>query len=95
MIRKATSGDIPAVAAIYERIHDREEAGAGVTGWKRGVYPTEATARAALNAGDCSSTSAKGRSSPRRASTACRWQSTRRPTGAIRRRRTRSWCCTR
>ena len=52
MIRKATSGDIPAVAAIYERIHDREEAGAGVTGWKRGVYPTEATARAALNAGD-------------------------------------------
>ena len=49
---QSTSGDIPAVAAIYERIHDREEAGAGVTGWKRGVYPTEATARAALNAGD-------------------------------------------
>ena len=52
MIRKATQDDIPAIAAIYERIHDREEAGAGSTGWKRGVYPTEATARAALNAGD-------------------------------------------
>ena len=52
MIRKATQDDIPAIAAIYERIHDREEAGAGATGWKRGVYPTEATARAALNAGD-------------------------------------------
>ena len=52
MIRKATQDDIPAIAAIYERIHDREEAGAGATGWKRGIYPTEATARAALNAGD-------------------------------------------
>ena len=50
MIRKAVPGDIPAVAAIYERIHDREEAGAGATGWKRGVYPTEATAREALAA---------------------------------------------
>ena len=50
MIRKAVPGDIPAVAAIYERIHDREEAGAGTTGWKRGVYPTEATAREALAA---------------------------------------------
>ena len=29
MIRKAAPGDIPAVAALYERIHDREEAGAG------------------------------------------------------------------
>ena len=52
MIRKAAPGDIPAVAALYERIHDREEAGAGTTGWKRGVYPTEATAREALLAGE-------------------------------------------
>ena len=52
MIRKATQDDIPAIAAIYERIHDREEAGAGTTGWKRGVYPTEATAREALLAGE-------------------------------------------
>ena len=52
MIRKATSGDIPAVAAIYGRIHSREEAGLAATGWKRGVYPTEATARAALAADD-------------------------------------------
>ena len=28
-------------------VNDREEAGAGATGWKRGVYPTEATPRAA------------------------------------------------
>ena len=52
MIRKAAPGDIPAVAALYERIHDREEAGARTTGWKRGVYPTEATAREALLAGE-------------------------------------------
>ena len=52
MIRKAAPGDIPAVAALYERIHDREEASAGTTGWKRGVYPTEATAREALLAGE-------------------------------------------
>lgn len=50
MIRKATARDIPAIARIYERIHDREESGAGTTGWKRGVYPTEETARRALAA---------------------------------------------
>ena len=52
MIRKATPADIPAIAAIYSRIHDAEEAGRLTTGWLRGVYPTEATARAALAAGD-------------------------------------------
>ena len=52
MIRRATSRDLPAIAALYERIHDAEAAGRITTGWLRGVYPTEATARSALEAGD-------------------------------------------
>ena len=52
MIRKATARDIPAVADIYERIHDAEGSGKITTGWLRGVYPTEATARSSLEAGD-------------------------------------------
>ena len=52
MIRYATEKDIPAIAAIYERIHGAEEAGLLTTGWLRGVYPTEATAREALKAGE-------------------------------------------
>ena len=52
MIRLARASDLPAIAAIYGRIHDAEEAGAITTGWLRGVYPTEATARSALVAGD-------------------------------------------
>ena len=52
MIRKATARDIPAVAGIYERIHDAEGSGKITTGWLRGVYPTEATARSALEADD-------------------------------------------
>ena len=94
MIRKATQDDIPAIAAIYERIHDREEAGAGATGWKRGVYPTEATARAALKRAICSSTSAGAGSPPRRASTASRCPNTRWRAGNTRS-GDESWCCTR
>ena len=52
MIRKATEKDIPSIAAIYDRIHDAEDSGRMTVGWQRGVYPTEATARAALAAGD-------------------------------------------
>ena len=51
MIRKATAADIPAVAAIYDALLDREEQGLLTTGWTRGVYPTEQTARNALDAG--------------------------------------------
>ena len=51
-IRLATAADIPAVAAIYECIHDMEETGRAQIGWVRGVYPTAATAEAALIAGD-------------------------------------------
>ena len=52
MIRLATASDLSAIAAIYGRIHDAEEAGQLTTGWLRGVYPTEATAREALAAGE-------------------------------------------
>ena len=52
MIRKAIPADISDVAAIYEKIHTDEEAGRTTIGWLRGVYPTQATAEAALVRGD-------------------------------------------
>ncbi len=52
MIRTATAADIVAVDAIYGRIHDAEEQGRFTIGWQRGVYPTAATARAALDRGE-------------------------------------------
>ena len=50
-IRLAAAADVDAVAAIYERIHTEEEAGRASIGWVRGVYPTRATAQAALETG--------------------------------------------
>ena len=52
MIRPAEAGDLAAVSAIYERIHDAIEAGSLDPGWVRGVYPVPATAQAALGRGD-------------------------------------------
>lgn len=52
MIRKAVPADIPAVAEIYERIHDMEEQKKTTIGWIRGIYPTEATARTSLEKGE-------------------------------------------
>ena len=52
MIRKALESDIPAVAAIYDKLHTEEENGRATIGWIRGVYPTEDTARQALSRGD-------------------------------------------
>lgn len=52
MIRKAEERDIPAVAAIYDKLHAEEEAGRATIGWIRGVYPTEDTAAQALRRGD-------------------------------------------
>lgn len=52
MIRKATAADVAAVDAIYQRIHDGEEQGRTTTGWRRGVYPTAATAQAAVDLGE-------------------------------------------
>lgn len=51
-IRKSTAADIDAVDAIYQRIHDGEEQGRTTIGWARAVYPTAATARAALERGE-------------------------------------------
>lgn len=52
MIRKALQTDIPAVAAIYDKLHTEEEAGRAAIGWIRGVYPTADTARLALQRDD-------------------------------------------
>ncbi len=52
IFRKAIHTDLDAVAAIYRRIHDEEEAGRAVIGWIRGIYPERATAEAALQRGD-------------------------------------------
>ena len=51
-IRQATGADLARIGGIYERIHTAEEEGRAMTGWVRGVYPTEATARAALARGE-------------------------------------------
>ena len=52
MIRKGTEKDIGAIGAIYDRVHDAEEQGRVTIGWLRGIYPTEDTARQALEAGE-------------------------------------------
>ena len=48
-IRKALASNLDAVAAIYDRVHDAQDSGQLTTGWIRGVYPTRATAQAALD----------------------------------------------
>ena len=52
IIRKAVESDISSAAAVYAAIHTQEETGRAEIGWVRGVYPTEATAQAALARGD-------------------------------------------
>jgi len=52
MFRKATEQDVAAIAGIYHDIHTLEEAGPRQVGWIRGVYPTEETACAAIEAGE-------------------------------------------
>ncbi|MBR6624840.1 MAG: GNAT family N-acetyltransferase [Mailhella sp.] len=52
MIRKATLDDLDAISAIYDAIHDREEAGLAVIGWNRAIYPTRASGEAAILAGE-------------------------------------------
>ncbi|MDE6662521.1 MAG: GNAT family N-acetyltransferase [Lachnospiraceae bacterium] len=51
-IRQATSNDIKSVADIYNDIHTLEEAGSLSIGWIRDVYPTDETARQALQKGE-------------------------------------------
>ena len=52
MFRRAEMGDLDAIAAIYDEIHDEIESGRASIGWIRGVYPTRATAEAAIQLGD-------------------------------------------
>ena len=52
VIRTAAAADLDGVEAVYDAIHDAEESGNAVIGWIRGVYPTRATAEAALGRGD-------------------------------------------
>ncbi len=52
MIRKASPADLDAVEKIYNEVHQAEEEGECSTGWKRGIYPTRATAEAALKRDD-------------------------------------------
>ncbi len=52
VIRKATIEDLKAIEEIFSDIHTAEEKGFVTFGWKRGVYPTAATAQMALDRGD-------------------------------------------
>ena len=52
MIRLAGINDLDAIDAIYQDIHDGEEAGRTTIGWIRSIYPTRATAEASIRAGD-------------------------------------------
>lgn len=52
MFRKADIRDLAAIAAIYDGIHTQEESGPRQVGWIRGIYPTEDTAGAAIEAGE-------------------------------------------
>ena len=51
MIRPANAPDLSAIEAIYNAIHDAEEAGPVYTNWQRGKYPTYDTARQVLEQG--------------------------------------------
>ena len=52
IIRKATEQDLHAVADIYSEIHSAEESGTLSIGWIRDIYPTEKTAKLALERED-------------------------------------------
>ena len=60
-IRKATKADLAAIEDIYDRILTEEERGRAKIGWVRGVYPTRATAEAALEADELFVEEADGR----------------------------------
>lgn len=50
--RKANKDDLDAIAGIYDRTHDAEEAGLTTTGWVRGIYPVREVAEASLDRDD-------------------------------------------
>ncbi len=47
-IRLATQADLDGIESIYDKIHTLEEEKKMFTGWKRGIYPTRETAKAAI-----------------------------------------------
>lgn len=47
--RLAEEADLPAIVNIYSKILKNQEEGKASIGWVRGVYPTEKTAREALD----------------------------------------------
>ena len=49
--RKATMSDLDRIEEIYNQIHDEEESGRATIGWIRSIYPTRATAEAAIRKG--------------------------------------------
>ena len=51
-IRKAVETDLPQINEIYSALHTEEEEGRATIGWKRGIYPVQDTAYAALQRGE-------------------------------------------
>lgn len=52
VFRKAVEEDLPEISRIYADAHTAEECGKITTGWVRNVYPSDATAKEALQRGD-------------------------------------------
>ena len=48
VFRKANKDDLEAIAEMYERTHDAEEAGLTTTGWVRGIYPVREVAEGSI-----------------------------------------------
>ena len=61
MIRKAVMADLERIVQLYDELHDAQEAGRIFTNWIRGVYPSRATALAALEREDLFVTEEGGR----------------------------------
>ncbi|MGL5438083.1 MAG: GNAT family N-acetyltransferase [Lachnospiraceae bacterium] len=52
MIRKSNKSDIVHVLKIYDKIIEREVSANVMTGWKKGIYPSQSTALEAHNNGE-------------------------------------------
>ena len=48
MVRKATQNDIAAIAKLYDKVIDYQNANGGYMSWIKNVYPTKKTAQDAL-----------------------------------------------
>lgn len=52
VFKKAEFNDLKDIVRIYDNVHTAIETKGLTVGWVRGVYPVEATAKAAINRGD-------------------------------------------